>query len=563
MGAKVTILSKEVVSKIAAGEVVERPSSVVKELLENSVDANSTKIDCELAFGGRELIRVADNGWGMSERNALLSIERYSTSKIRDLDDLHRIETLGFRGEALPSIAQVSKLELTTRREEDPTGTYLLVEEGEVREKREAGRPVGTTVTAHNLFYNLPVRRKFLRSEATELRRILEEMKAQALAQPRISFMVSHNGASLINLPAVDTDQERIYGLFGKDLLNSMVPLRESTPGVELWGYVIMPEFARPTRSLQYVFLNSRFIRDRTVSHAVYQGYGGNLGGKHPAFVLFLKVNPWTVDVNIHPTKREVKFKDDRRIHDFVSDSVKKALSSAISVETPARTYPAYPVSVEKDGERVREPRARYEGEELALGFGEEAPSPVEPSKELFWQLHNTYILAQTKGGVLVVDQHAAHERIIFDQVTKKRGVLPQQLLFPITLNLTPSEDLILDEHLASLAELGFRVKRFSGRTIVVEAVPSCMNQVNEERIRSLIEEFGSLRGRRGAEFEEVCKVFACKAAIKAGQRLKPEEMNSLIDRLFATDFPYLCPHGRPTMVKFPLDELERRLGRG
>ncbi len=559
MNREVRVLSREVVSKIAAGEVVERPFSVVKELVENSIDAGAAKIQCELAFGGKELIRVADDGWGMSEPSVLLAVERHSTSKISQLDDLNRVETLGFRGEALPSIAQVSRLELTTRSEGDPTGTYLLMEEGEVKAKREAGRSVGTTVAAHNLFYNLPARRKFLRSEATELRRILGEIKTQALARPRISFSVSHNGQALITLPGVKTHEERMYELFGKDLLNSMVPVKNSRSGTELWGYVVLPQAARPTRALQYVFLNSRYIRDRMISHAVYEGYGGHLGGKYPAFILFLKVDPRTVDVNVHPTKREVKFRDESRIHSLVADSVKRALKSAVSFERPSKPYR---LPTEKLREWAREPPGSYAGEELELNLVEQTLSPVEPSKELFWQLHNTYILAQTKEGVLVVDQHAAHERILFNQVTKKKGALPQQLLFPINLNLTPSEHLILEQYLPSLSELGFRIKKFSGRTVVVEAVPSCMKKVNEETVRSLLEEFGTLRGGREVSFEDVSKVFACKAAIKAGQSLKPEEMNSLIDRLFATDFPYLCPHGRPTMIKLPLDELERRLGR-
>lgn len=559
MTSQIIALPKEVVSKIAAGEVVERPSSVVKELLENSIDAGATRIECELGFGGRELIRVADNGWGMSEGDALLSVERYTTSKIRSVDDLEQISTFGFRGEALPSIAQVSKLEILTRRAEDQIGTFVLVEGGEVKEHREAPRQVGTTVSVHSLFYNLPVRRKFLKSEATELRRILDELKAQGLAHPQISFTVSHSGESLITLPGVETHEERLYSLFGGEVLNSMVSLRGDGPGAELHGYFLLPQLSGPKRSFQFIFLNSRLIRDRIVSHAVYQGYGGSPGGLRPAFILFLKVDPKEVDINVHPTKREVRFRNDRAIHDLISGSVRRSLRRAVSGDRPHKTYPLPGGRLTE--EAVRETQEEYRGEELELGLEGRVIPHLKPSVGLFWQLHNTYILAQTRGGVLIVDQHAAHERIIFDQVVKRRGVLPQQLLFPVTFNLSPNEELILDEWLPSLLELGFRLKRFSGRTLVVEAVPSCLESVDEEQIRSLLEELASL-GKGGEEFEEVCKAFACKTAVKAGQPLRPEEMNSLIDKLFATDLPYLCPHGRPTMIKLPLDELEKRLGR-
>ena len=566
---KIQRLPEEVVSRIAAGEVIERPASVVKELIENSIDAVARGVTCEVSMRGLWSIRVVDDGCGMSRDEILLALKRYATSKISRFEDLFTLRTFGFRGEALPSIGAVSRLEIRSRsREEGISGTFVRTEGGEVLEVKEVGSPFGTQVEAMDLFYNTPVRRKFLRSIRTELREVQNQVIQRALSHPEISFLLTHEGSPLLQLPSTSGLKERILSIFGREFIEGVVEVTDDSS----YGYVSKPDNLRLSRTHQFLFVNNRPVQSRNLSHAVYLGYGENLGkGRHPAYILFLRVNPSTVDVNVHPAKREVRFQDERGVQDTIRRSVKRAVrpSEALVLKEGVQDR------VESWGEEQPQMLFRERESEIYTASKEELPPSRYGTPSLpFWQLHRVYIFAQTQSGTIIVDQHNAHERVIFDDIMKmakrkERGA--QNLLFPIVMDLTPKEWEVLDEHFETIEEIGFVLKRLSGRTLVIEGIPllsmdlKSASSFGPEEMRNLLDELSSqegLSGPRLAHFETVARSFACKSAIKKGEALSLEEMSNLLDRLFATENPYLCPHGRPIIVRMTLEELDRKFGR-
>jgi DNA mismatch repair protein MutL len=591
----IRVLPEEEIRKIAAGEVIERPASVVKELIENSLDAGALEVAVEIEGAGERLIRVADSGCGMSREDALLALERHATSKIVRAQDIESLSTFGFRGEALPSIGAVAEVELLTRGEGEEVATLIRIEGGKSMGVSGAGRERGTTLTVRNLFFNTPARRKFLKSAQTELRHILQEVSDQALAHPETAFRLAVDGEETLVLPAAKDVRERLIQVQGKSFVDKLAEARYTESGVVITGFTSRPDSLRSSRSHQTLFLNRRRIASRMVSHAVYQGYGSSMGQKHPAYFLFLRLDPGVFDVNVHPTKREVRFHDEGAVHHAVVRAVEGALVAFGEASAPPMDRgrppaermpePPGPHGFSPDMMKAFAPllprdQTSFMGELVPPGAGGvaeppsayeavpgEAPGPLPGPKALpvvLWQLHKTYLFASIREGLLIIDQHVAHERILYEEVLRRTGRPPsQQLLFHHILDLSPLEHALYKEYSAHLEELGFSVKEFSGRTIVVEAVPASLRTIEEgEIVREILSELHS-QGR-GAEdrLHAVAKAYACRGAIKAGEELTQEEMNRLVDELFACETPHLCPHGRPVFVRIALGELHRRFGR-
>jgi DNA mismatch repair protein MutL len=530
---KVKILAEETVRKIAAGEVINRPASVVKELIENSIDAQSQKIIIELKEGGKNLIKIIDDGVGMSRDDVRLAVHRYATSKLENIDDLNTLKTYGFRGEALASISAVSRMKIETNTDEKSVGTTLSVEAGNIIEIKETARARGTTISVQTLFYNLPVRRGFLKSDSYETKLIIETISAYAIAYPNIHFVIFSDGKEILVLPRAESTKERLKVFLEKSVFLNLFEFRFTNPMLSFWGYISAPETAKTFYELQQIFFNMRPVRNRTVVKAIYEGYSGTLMGKNPNFVVFLETTPENLDVNIHPTKNEVRFADERFLFDFVSEAIRKTLGIQKRAEISEET--------------VLFQRSLLDVEGIGQGF---------------WQLHSSYIFAQIQSGYCIIDQHAAAERIIFEDIIKQdEKVATQGLLFPIMIDLSPEEFAIYDEIKETLLVLGIETKVFSGRSVVCETIPAS-TALTKEDIKDLFLELSKIDKEQLSHKEEIAKQIACKGAIKANQRLSQPEMEALINKLFACKDPYFCPHGRPTIIKMTRDELDKKFGR-
>ncbi len=563
-------LPREVVDKIAAGEVVERPSSVVKELVENGLDAGAAFIEVEVRGGGLELIRVSDDGRGMGLDDLRLSVRPHATSKIRRYEDILEASSYGFRGEALPSIAAVSRLAITSRAAGEETGWELSPGEGGGwREKAAAAAP-GTTVEVESLFGSVPARRKFLRSAMTEARRCLEEVFQQSLANPGVGFRFISDGRTSLDLPSAEPP-ERWRQALGDELFRTLAPVEHRSGDLSVTGIASKPGSLWPRRREQHVFVNGRRVVHRLVHSAVYQAYGPALEGSHPAFLVFLAMPARMVDVNVHPAKREVRFRDDDLVFRFVRSSFEKALFGKDEVQPGDISFPTHggaggaPAGRSWSDLTVAERQSVFD---LSPPDGAISPAMAanghSSTVAQCWQLHHRYILAAIKNGLIMIDQHAAHERILYEELLGRAGgVRSQQLLFPATVELTAAEMQVLGEYRDIFSSLGFDLKEFGGRTIVIEGLPASTAQADAESVvRGMLGDMGSLPQAASDPRERVARSFACHAAVKAGQHLTQEEMNRLIDRLFATSSPYLDPHGRPSVIKMTLEDLERRFGR-
>jgi len=617
---KIKVLPPNIANKIAAGEVVDRPASVVKELVENAIDAEASQITVVVAQAGKELIQVIDNGVGMDEEDAELAFERHATSKIAETRDLDRILTLGFRGEALPSIASVSRLEVKTCPRGSEVGVLLKLEGGTIAGREKLALKPGTTITVKNLFYNTPARRNFLRADTTELNHILKELKRFFLAYPEIHFSFIYNGEELLNLPPASQD-ERIIRVFDQKFYDGLAYVREELNEMVLEGYVCRPDQARGNSANQFIYLNRRAIINRNLAHAILQGYGNLIErSRYPQFIMFLHIPPQLVDVNVHPTKMEVRFANERVIYHLFLSAVRKAIQSK-------QIIPGFTLRGDAEGEHALEAQrkelrrqfsrgetfarpplpgsepfelqehapnrpaqagaventAKSPGDTAQMAFRYESLPPSVPPQEksrkdgadhlpqtsqaIFWQVHNRYIISQIKSGLVIIDQHVAHERILYEEILRylnnERNVPSQQLLFPQTLELALEDYLVYSDIKEWLRKIGFGITELSGRTVMIEAIPVGVKVGKEARILiEIIDFYRENEGRKMAAHEKIAAAFACKNAIKSGEKLGVEAMSSLVNQLFATKEPYFCPHGRPVIVTLELEELDRKFKR-
>jgi len=590
----IRVLDEGTANKIAAGEVVERPASVVKELIENALDAQADEIKIELVDGGKRLIRVTDNGVGMSREDAALSIQRHATSKISSADDLFAIRTLGFRGEALPSMAAVSRLEIVTRRDGDECGTLVVCAGGEPLEVSDIGAPVGTSVSVSELFYNVPARQKFLKTAQTELGHVVELVNRFAISHCEADITLVHNERAIFKSSGSNRLEDAVLTVFGRDAAEAVIPIAGTQGPYKVYGFVSRPSYSKPGRSGQMFFVNRRFVRNRNLVHALDDAYRGILPqGRFPLFVGFVDVDPQLVDVNVHPTKIEVKFTREWEAHNVLATSVRDALSSAAVTPTGLDSLPAAkpiqrPSFALPERASASTPdlaafrgalAARLEQKSESLPQMEQAAAPdTAPVESLgnqsdllsgasvLVQARNMYIVAQSPQGVLLIDQHVAHERVLYDQLANMGGdVQVQRLMMPLTLALGRREALVLENKLEDLRSLGFDIEPFGKDTFVVRSVPALIAEKNYEQIlRDTIEELTelTLAKRLMVQREAILATTACKMAVKAGDHLSPEEMVRLVAELRHTSNPYLCPHGRPIVVCITNRELDKMFGR-
>ncbi len=567
---KIRKLSESVVSKIAAGEVVENPASVVRELIENAIDAGATEIRIHLEAGGKKLIRVQDNGGGMTREELPLAVQRFTTSKIADLEDLQSVRTLGFRGEALYAIASVSRLTLTSRVEGEDTGWRAVFDAGTQIRLEPAPHPLGTTVEVHDLFYNFPARRHFLSSDPVEARRCIETVAHYILAHPEIAFVLTVDGQEVYRLDPAPDRKARIQDLLGTEWLEEMLWVERSFGNVvHIEGYVSRPDHLRDRPQVQDFFVNGRRIRDDALRKAVSRAY--ETASRYPQFLLFLDVAPDRVDFNVHPQKLQVRFQRSVRIFEKVLKTVQDGLRQHRVTVQPSMEIlqvPAVP------------PRSGVSGQQLEIGemmpwrHARRWPSPQRPEPVLptpapssagtpaipLFQMHNTYIVAQIASGLVIIDQHVAHERILYERL-KNREVQTKMLLFPLVVDLPAWAIQWIEENQALLEATGFDVERLSGSSVAIKGVPDVFQSFERQDFLDLLEDLKAER-RLPDRVQGLYKTIACKAAIKAGDPLTHEEMASLVDQLFATENPYHCPHGRPVLITLTLDELERKFGR-
>lgn len=608
MASRIKILPDSLASKIAAGEVVQRPESVVKELLENAVDANATSIELIVKQAGKSLIQVCDDGSGMTEEEALLCIQKHATSKISSMEDLESIKTLGFRGEALSSIASVCQLEIRTETRDAEIGTLLKIESENEIITEKISTSKGTCVAVKNIFYNIPARRKFLKTDNTELKHIIDTFNRIALAHPEIAFKF-YNSENLVFDYKTGTLNERIEQVFADNMLEALIPVTQETDYLSLNGYIGKPSIFKKSRGEQYLFLNKRFVINKNINHAVFTAFENILEkGDYPFFILFLTIDPKKVDVNIHPSKLEVKFDDEKDIYNFVLSVVRKSISShdlvptmSFENKTPQGERLSFnPFTIVKQNDfsdrpnfTQRETRERtavtdedidlvfssltkniktgdnsnYESVENKFDKQIEHSASTEIETTFLIQLHNKYILSQIKSGLMIIDQHVAHERILYEKVLSRLDAnmpFTQQLLFPIKIQFDVASYEILKELDLMVTKIGFKLKYLPKSYILIEGVPDDIKNGSEEKIlREFVSEYVSNQTEKQLEEKDnIAKSYSCKAAIKAGDKLSEKEMRLLIDQLFATSMPYVCPHGRPIVIKISLEEFDRRFGR-
>ena len=588
---KIHILPVSLSNKIAAGEVVERPASVVKELIENSIDSDATKISVVLKNSGKELVQVVDNGLGMTGEDLKLAFKRHATSKIWKVEDLEQIETLGFRGEALPSIASVSKVEAISREKGQSVADRILLDAGRITKSDKIAAPVGTNIQVKQLFYNTPARRNFLRADSTELHQIISIIKRFFLAYPDVEFVVIHDDSELFHLKN-GTIKERIIDVFGEDQVSALVKVNDQLGGIELSGFISKPDKVRRARGNQFLFLNGRPIQHKSFNHAIMQAYGNLIqSGEYPLYCIFIELDPRLVDVNVHPSKMEVRFSNEKSLYHFFLSTIRKTFhDEKIIPSMESGTSNAFLSKFTEEDKKESilselKNRSKYMGrggeQQLSLVYfesGEEEdrqkeeqpePSnvPTDVTEVHFWQIHNRYILSQIKSGIVIIDQHVAHERILFERILRilREGEqsVGQQLLFPQTITLSMDDFLKFKEIVHLLNKIGFVLRIFSGTTIVIDAIPVDVKVGREAPI--LLDIIDYYKGNPDREFDPLQKIaaaFSCKNAIKAGEQLSQAQMHAMIDQLFACESPYFCPHGRPVIITMDLEEFDRKFKR-
>jgi len=586
MKGKIRALSPALVAKIAAGEVVERPSSVAKELVENSLDAGARHIVVELERGGKKLLRVSDDGSGMGREDSIAAFERHATSKISKEEDLFNISTLGFRGEALAAISSVARVRLLTKTVDELEATDVRADGGRVRDARAASRSSGTTVEVADLFHNVPARRKFLSSDESEEDHIMAVMTAYALARPDVGFRVVADGKETMGFHPAESLGERVASVYGVQLFRELLPVwahcRELPHSYDEYplercvvrGFISRPALTKGRPSHLHFFLNRRWFSDKMLLQAVLDAYGELLPrGRYPAGVLDLEMNPALVDVNVHPAKSVVRFADEKKVFGAVLEAVREALSTSAAQPHGIPGRPLEPLPFKP---RLA-PRVDAKPVQKTI-YGVEAAQPApppEPEKGLpeltiLGQAHNLYILGQTRDGLVIIDQHAAHERINYERLRDEFSggkVKSQTLLAPRTLELSVREKRALEAGSGTVQRLGYDVEDFGGRSFVVKAVPVVGGQaLNPESLRDVVGEMLEVAGKPGAISEggqdRLLKLLACHLSVRAGERMEMEQMRALMEALYKTQNPFSCPHGRPTIIHMTKDELEKKFGR-
>ncbi|MCB0606841.1 MAG: DNA mismatch repair endonuclease MutL [Lewinella sp.] len=617
----IQLLPDAIANQIAAGEVIQRPASVVKELMENAIDAGASTIKLVIKDSGSALIQVIDNGCGMSETDARMSFERHATSKIRYAEDLFAIRTMGFRGEALASVAAVAQVEMRTRRHADELGTRIQIDGSEIKAQESCQCSAGTTISIKNLFFNLPARRNFLKSPTVEMKHILDEFQRIALANPDIFFSLHHNSTEVFHLPPGNLRQ-RIVGVFGTTYNKKLVPVQETTDLLKVYGFVGKPEFAKKARGEQFFFVNQRFIRSNYLHHAVMTAFEDILKDAYPFYVIFLDIDPSQIDINVHPTKQEIKFDDEKLVYNYLKVAIRHSLgqfsvmptldfdqegsfsAARIAPPSPAgRTIESYtrssgmdsanPASAGKPPHFQRQERhdadhwqSLYEGLDEADPGAVPDESPEGPitikskwadesalddasgsfsqPQKAPYQIHATYIVSPIKSGFLLIDQQAAHERILFEKyldALEKQETYSQRQLFPRTISLPPADAAVLKEISRQINQLGFDVQEFGANTFVINGVPADMaGRENEaQAIEDLLAQYKANLDMKLDLRENIARAMARSTGIKRGQILTVAEMQGLIDKLFACSVPFKSPYGRHCFLTFELDELARR----
>ncbi|TCC94376.1 DNA mismatch repair endonuclease MutL [Pedobacter frigiditerrae] len=609
----IQLLPDSVANQIAAGEVVQRPASAVKELLENAIDAGADKIQLIVKDAGKALIQVIDNGCGMTITDARMCFERHATSKVRKAEDLFTIRTMGFRGEAMASIAAISQVEMKTKRHEDEVGTLIEIEGATFIKQEPVGTPNGTSICIKNLFYNTPARRNFLKSNPAEMRHIIDEFQRVALAKPHIAFSLHHDGLEVYRLPS-SAMKQRIVHLFGNNYNERLIPVEEETTIINLKGFIGKPEFAKKTRGEQFFFVNDRFIKDAYLNHAVNKAYQELLPDDNfPLYVLFIDIDPAKIDVNVHPTKTEIKYLDEKSIYAIIHSAVKRSLgrfnisptidfnqetgfSNMISHKAPEDIVPPSiafnpdfnPFSSTKATNKetsfyrnesrgsgmepsknwgsLYEVTNHHVPEQVSIDLGESKDVQFEPVQKQFMQIHNRYIISQIKSGVMIIDQQAAHERILYERFLlhlEDRKGASQQSLFPQTVTLSPNDYELAKSLLDDIKSLGFEVREFGKNTLVIEGIPVDLGStnINETQLfEHLIEGFkNSQQELKLDKRDALARSMAKNSAIKGGTSLGQQEMNTLIEELFACKTPNFSISGRPVVQTIPLIEIAQK----
>jgi DNA mismatch repair protein MutL len=602
------LLPDSVANQIAAGEVIQRPASAVKELLENAIDANATQIKLFVKDAGKSLIQLIDNGKGMSETDARMCFERHATSKIRKAEDLFEIRTMGFRGEAMASIAAIAQVELKTKMASQATGTLIEIEGSKINKQEACSMTDGTQISIKNLFYNIPARRNFLKSNPVELRHIIEEFQRQALAHPEIFFSMHHDGQEMFHLP-IGNHKQRITAIFGNQYNERLVPVEESTDIITIEGYIGKPQFAKKTRGEQYFFVNKRFIKDPYLNHAINNAFEELLSAdSFPFYVLFIDIDPKHIDVNVHPTKTEIKFEDEKLVYAILRAAVKRSLgkysvSPSIDFNTESSFSNLKPFNPSTDEIRIptiavnptfnpfekrhqsgylpgqtQMPRSNAGWEALyeIVKPAEEAEQSIlhqEPntkhtdlSERNTFQLHQRFIVSPIKNGILMIDQQAAHERILFERFYESlhnNAGASQQSLFPQSVHMNASDFELTKMLLLDLQQVGFDIQEFGKNTFVIHGVPAEINASNEEQtLMGLLESYKQQSGiQKFEQKEQLARSLAKQSAIKAGKNLSQEEMNHLIDELFACELPNTGINGKATFVRISIEELASYFG--
>lgn len=611
---KISLLSEDLINKIAAGEVIERPASVVKELVENSLDAKATKIFVDIRDHGKELIKVRDNGSGMSEEDAKLSILRHATSKLLSVEDLSNITTLGFRGEALASIAAVSKFTLTTKQKKRIEGFSLFLEGGLIVSQGIRASDEGTTIEVADLFFNTPARKNFLKTDAVELKHIVEVVSRYALINQKISFLLVHNGQELLNSPAVSDWPDKISSIYGVSNAKEMIEVNylDKDTFILVTGYISKPYQARNDRTMQNLYVNHRWVRNETIDSAVYEGHHSLLfANKHPIYILNVEINPQKIDVNVHPTKAEVKFQQKDQVYLAVFKAIretlyknnlipnlevkglelnceqqtifglpKEARKPIIPLPIPESKYPldTSQQKVFQDKESVPLFGNQNSGSELSVQSSYEEKlkdsTPPEPLKESFklpplkilGQIHKTFFVAETLGGMILIDQHVVQERVLYEKFMEQllnKKVAVQKLLKPELLDLSLTEKTIFKENQNQLKLWGFETEHFGGSSYILKTVPTIFGKIQPKSLfHELLNDLNFGKKRLEEIQEDIITRMACRASVKAGDEVTIPEIQNLLKELEKTKFPYTCPHGRAVLIKIEVDELERKFRR-